>query len=146
MAHEGTKVNYKTILTVRPHHASRACHITACTTQLSVLQQLFTLLRYVFLELDSFCRAVNEVHRQGTEHFGSHAIMISTGAAALHTMPGHRLPSAMSVAAAGDVEEQRVMVSRIATHSSCGGCTVHVVSYALAAKLCTELLVTLLLC
>ena len=40
--------------------------------------------------------------------------------------------------------EQRVMVSRIATHSSCGGCTVHVVGYASAAKVCTELLITLL--
>ena len=104
------------------------------------------LLRSVFLHLDSFCRAVNEHRRQSTEHFGSHASMSSNGAGALHTMPGHRPPSAVSAAAAGEVVEQRVMVSRIATHSSCGGCTVHVVSYASAAKLCTELLVTLLPC
>ena len=84
----------------------------------------------------------------GVEHFGSHASMSSNGAAALHTMPGHRLPSAVSAAAAGELVEQRVMVSRIATHSSCGagGCTVHVVSYASAAKVCTELLITLLPC
>ena len=88
----------------------------------------------------------NELRRQATEHFGSHASMSSNGAAALHTMPRHRPPAAVSVEAAGELVEQRVLVSRIATHSSCGVCTVHVVSYASAAELCTELLVTLLPC
>ena len=79
-----------------------------------------------FLQIASFCSTANKHRRQSTEHFGSHASMSSNGAAALHTMPGHQLPSAVSAAAAGEVVGQRVMVSRIATHSSCGGCTVHV--------------------
>ena len=112
----------------------------------TVCQKLFSLLRSVFLQLDSFCCTANNHRRQSTEHFGSHASMSSNGAAALHTMPGHRPPSAVSVEAAGELVEQRVMVSRIATHSSCGGCTVHVVGYASAAKVCTELFITLLLC
>ena len=109
-------------------------------------QKLLSVAREPFLQIHFFCRIAHEHRRQSTEHFGSHASMSSNGAGALHTVPGHRLPSTVSTAAAGEVVEQRVMVSRIATHSSCGGCTVHVVSYALAAKLCTELLVTLLLC
>jgi len=57
--------------------------------------------------LTALAAAGNKHRRQSTDHFGSHVTMSSTRAAALHTVPGHRTSSAMSVEAVGELVEVR---------------------------------------
>ena len=57
--------------------------------------------------LTGFAAAGNKHRRQSTDHFGSHVTMSSNRASALYTVPGHRLSSAMSVEAVGELVEAR---------------------------------------
>ena len=97
--------------------------------------------------LTAFAAAGNKHRRQSTDHFGSHVTMSSNRASALYTVPGHRLSSAMSVEAVGELVEARTgsrdaQPHRCANKAVLGFRTVYVDGYASTVKICFELLAT----